>query len=116
MTFIRFPASLQSHIKDSLKFFNPDLKVSFMEFIDPNTQEHLVDMEYSTEDIPEDRVQDIINWIKKKSQEEPKSITFNEYLAEDQLDLVVHVHHSIGHTQYKIEVTTHPFMTRITLL
>lgn len=118
MTFIRFPLSLKDHIQSSLQWYDPSIKVSFTEFVDPTTNTPMVDMEYDPSSIPEDRVQDILNWIKKKGHEEltrPKTIIFQHLLNEDQLKVVVHTLKTLGCNEFKIGVDPEFMETVFTL-
>ena len=67
MTFIRFPSSLKDHIQSSILWFNPSIKVSFTEFIDPKTNTLMVDMEYSNEDLNEKQANDVHAMIKRST-------------------------------------------------
>lgn len=118
MTFIRFPLSLKDHIQSSLQWYDPGIKVSFTEFIDPTTSISMVDMEYDPSSIPEDQVQGILNWIKKKEHEEftrPKTIIFQHLLNEDQLKVVVHTLNTLGYNAFKIGVDPEFMKTEFTL-
>ena len=71
-----------------------------MEFLDPKTNTLMVDMEYAPSSIPEDQVQDILEWINKKFHEEivrSHEVIFNHLLNEDQLKVVIHTLCSLGH-------------------
>ena len=118
MAFIRFPLALKDHIQASIQWYDPSIKVSFTEFNDPSTNTHMVDMEYDTSTIPEDQVQDILEWVKRKSQEviHPRTIDFPYLLNEDQLKVVVHVLNALGpHMNIEINHNATPFTTQITL-
>lgn len=121
MTFIRFPLALKEHIQSSILWYDPSIEVSFTEFVDPTTNTPMVDMEYDPTQIPEDRVQDILEWIKRKVKEaeviHPRTIVFPNLLNEDQLKVVIHVLNALGLNHHKIEIVTNtnPFTTQITL-
>ena len=118
MTFIRFPLALKDHVHSSIQWYDPSIKVSFIEFNDPTANTPMVDMEYDPTQIPEDQVQDILQWVKRKTQEliHPRTINFPYLLNEDQLKAVVHVLESLGH-HMKIEIdhNTATFTTQFTL-
>ena len=60
----------------------------------------MVDMAFDPSSIPEDQVQDILDWIINKSQEETvqqHEVFFPHLLNEDQLKVVVHTLRSLGH-------------------
>lgn len=118
MAFIRFPLSLKDHIQSSIQWYDPSIKVSFTEFNDPTTNTPMVDMEYDPTQIPEDQVQDILQWVKRKSQEviHPQSIVFPHLLNEEQLKVAIHVLNALGHhMNIEIDHNTNPFTTQITL-
>lgn len=80
----------------------------------------MVDMEYDPIQIPEDQIQDIQDWINKKSHEfiQVRTINFPHLLNEDQLKVVMHVLKALGynHPNIEIDAYTTPFTTRFTLL
>nr|DAY04852.1 MAG TPA: hypothetical protein [Caudoviricetes sp.] len=118
MAFIRFPLVLKGHIQSSIQWYDPSIKVFFTEFIDPTSNTPMVDMEYDPTQIPEDRVQDILQWVKRKSQEviRPRTIVFPYLLNEEQLKAVIHVLNALGH-HHRIEIDTNttPFTTQFAL-
>ena len=118
MSFIRFPLALKDHIQSSIHWYDPSIKVSFTEFNDSSTNTPMVDMEYDPTQIPEDQVQNILQWVKRKSQEaiHPRSIDFPYLLNEDQLKAVILILNTLGyHHRIEIDTNTNPFMTHITL-
>ena len=92
MSFIGFPLDLKDHVQSSIQWYDPSIKVSFTEFIDPTTNTPIVDMEYDSTQIPEDQVQIILQWVKRKTQEytPARTIDFPYLLNEDELKVVVH--------------------------
>lgn len=81
----------------------------------------MVDMEYDPTQIPEDQVQDLQDWIKRKVKEaegiQVRTIDFPHLLNEDQLKDVIHVLKALGYNHHKVEIDTYsnPFTTQITL-
>lgn len=76
----------------------------------------MVDMEYDSTQISYDQVQDILQWVERKSQDviRPRTINFPYLLNEDQLKAVIHVLNAIGHRHnIEIETYTNPFTTQI---
>lgn len=119
MSSISFPLELKDHIQSSIQWYDPSIKVSFTEFNDPTTNTPMVDMEYDPTQIPEDRVQDILVWVKRETQEviHLRTIDFPHLLNEDQLKVVLHTIKALGYNHLKVEVGTYstPFMTQISL-
>lgn len=118
MTSIRFPLSLKDYIQSSLQWYDPNIKVSFTEFIDPATNISMVDMEYDPTQIPEELVQTLQDWIKNRGHMEftrPKTIIFNHLLNEDHLKAVVHTLNTLGYNRFKIGVDPEFMETEFTL-
>lgn len=75
-------------------------------------------MEYNPAQIPEDRVQDLRDWIENRGHMEftrPKTIVFQHLLNEDQLKDVVHTLSTLGYNEFKIVVDPEFMVTEFTL-
>lgn len=117
MAFVRFPLSFKDYIQ-SFWLYEPNIKASFTEFIDPTTNIPMVDMEYDSAQIPEDRVRDLQAWIKKKEQVEftrPKTIIFQRLLNEEQLKVVTHTLKTLGYNKFNVGVDPEFMKTEFTL-